>query len=41
MERHHQLLAAGVPGDEALARAVDEIGDVAAAFLNIGGQYRP
>ena len=41
MERHHQLLAAGVPADEALARAVDEIGDVAAAFLNLGGQYRP
>ena len=40
MERHHELLAAGVPGDEALARAVDEIGDVAAAFLNLGGQYR-
>ncbi len=31
----------GLPSDEALARAVDEIDDVAAAFLNLGGQYRP
>ena len=41
MARHHELLAAGVPSDEALARAVAEIDDVAAAFLNLGGQYRP
>ncbi len=41
MERHHELLAAGVPSDEALARAVDEIDDVAAAFLNLGGRYQP
>ena len=41
MERHHELLAAGVPSDEALARAVDEVDDVAAAFLNLGGRYHP
>ncbi|WP_330475784.1 CHAT domain-containing protein [Terrabacter sp. C0L_2] len=41
MTRHHELLASGLPSDEALARAVAETEDVAAAFLNIGGQHRP
>jgi tetratricopeptide (TPR) repeat protein len=41
MARHHELLASGVPSDDALARAVADIDDVAAAFLNLGGQYRP
>ena len=41
MARHHELLASGAPSDAALARAVAEIDDVAAAFLNLGGQYRP
>lgn len=41
MTRHHELLASGLPSDEALARAVAETDDVAAAFLNLGGQYRP
>jgi len=41
MTRHHELLAAGLPSDEALARAVAETDDVAAAFLNLGGQHRP
>ena len=41
MTRHHELLASGLPGDEALARAVAETDDVAAAFLNLGGQHRP
>jgi tetratricopeptide (TPR) repeat protein len=41
MTRHHELLASGLPSDEALARAVSETDDVAAAFLNLGGQHRP
>ncbi|MGO4601904.1 CHAT domain-containing protein [Terrabacter sp. 2YAF2] len=41
MTRHHELLASGLPSDEALARAVAETDDVAAAFLNLGGQHRP
>jgi tetratricopeptide (TPR) repeat protein len=41
MTRHHELLASGLPSDEALARAVAETEDVAAAFLNLGGQHRP
>ncbi|KRF45835.1 hypothetical protein ASH01_08575 [Terrabacter sp. Soil811] len=41
MTRHHELLAAGLPSDEALARSVAETDDVAAAFLNLGGQHRP
>lgn len=41
MTRHHELLAAGLPSDEALARAVAETDDVAAAFLNLGGQHHP
>ncbi|WP_020143618.1 CHAT domain-containing protein [Terracoccus sp. 273MFTsu3.1] len=41
MTRHHELLASGVPSDEALARSVAETDDVAAAFLNLGGQHRP
>ena len=41
MTRHHELLASGLPSDEALARAVVETDDVAAAFLNLGGQHRP
>ena len=41
MTRHHELLASGLPSDEALARAVTETDDVAAAFLNLGGQHRP
>ncbi|GAA2155662.1 CHAT domain-containing protein [Humibacillus xanthopallidus] len=41
MARHHELLASGVPSDDALARAVADIDDVAAAFLNLGGQLRP
>ena len=34
-------LASGLPCDEALARAIAETDDVAAAFLNLGGQHRP
>jgi hypothetical protein len=41
MTRHHELLASGLPSDEALARAVAETDDVAAAFLNLGGQHHP
>jgi len=41
MTRHHELLASGLPSDEALARSVAETDDVAAAFLNLGGQHRP
>ncbi|GAB3888414.1 CHAT domain-containing protein [Terrabacter terrigena] len=41
MTRHHELLSTGLPSDEALARAVAETDDVAAAFLNLGGQHRP
>ena len=41
MTRHHELLASGLPSDEALARAVAETEDVAAAFLNLGGQHHP
>jgi CHAT domain-containing protein len=41
MTRHHELLASGLPSDEALARAVAEADDVAAAFLNLGGQHHP
>ena len=41
MTRHHELLASGLPSDEALARAVAETDDLAAAFLNLGGQHRP
>ncbi|MEW1951841.1 CHAT domain-containing protein [Terrabacter sp. NPDC080008] len=41
MTRHHGLLASGLPSDEALARAVAETDDVAAAFLSLGGQHRP
>ncbi|MFM6850205.1 MAG: CHAT domain-containing protein [Terrabacter sp.] len=41
MTRHHELLATGLPSDEALARAVAETDDVAAAFLNLGGQHHP
>ena len=41
MTRHHAHLASGLPSDEALARAVAETDDVAAAFLNLGGQHRP
>ena len=41
MSRHHELLASGLPSDEALARAVAETDDVAAAFLNLGGQHHP
>ncbi|MGO4596984.1 CHAT domain-containing protein [Terrabacter sp. 2RAF25] len=41
MTRHHELLAEGLPSDEALARAVAETDDVAAAFLNLGGQHHP
>ncbi|HET9631246.1 MAG TPA: CHAT domain-containing protein [Terrabacter sp.] len=40
MTRHHELLASGLPSDEALARAVAETDDVAAAFLGLGGQHR-
>jgi hypothetical protein len=40
MARHHELLASGVPSDDALARAVADVDDVAAAFLNLGGQLR-
>ncbi|KJK10142.1 hypothetical protein UB45_20670 [Terrabacter sp. 28] len=41
MSRHHELLASGLPSDEALARAVADTDDVAAAFLNLGGQHHP
>ncbi|GAA2747104.1 CHAT domain-containing protein [Terrabacter aerolatus] len=41
MTRHHELLVSGLPSDEALARAVAETDDVAAAFLNLGGQHHP
>lgn len=41
MTRHHELLASGLPSDEALARAVAETDGVAAAFLNLGGQHTP
>jgi len=41
MTRHHELLASGSAGDEALGQAVAETDDVAAAFLNLGGQCHP
>ncbi|WP_374967694.1 CHAT domain-containing protein [Terrabacter sp. BE26] len=41
MTRHHRLLASGLASDEALARAVAETDDVAAAFLDLGGRHVP
>jgi CHAT domain-containing protein len=38
MLRHHTLLAAGKPSDEALATAIVDTDPVAAAFLNLGGR---
>ena len=41
MTRHHALLAAGRPSDEALAAAITDTDPVAAAFLNLGGRVAP
>jgi tetratricopeptide (TPR) repeat protein len=41
MARHHEGLAAGLAGDEALAAAVAASDPVSAAFLNLGGRWVP